>query len=91
MATTKKKAAKKAATKAAKKPAPNGAAELKAFGAAIRNLKTTGFALAKVAKINKHLRTKSGVRGAVHSALRTAAMIAKGIPAGPPGTTIQQL
>ena len=50
MATTKKKAAKKAATKAAKKPAPNGAAELKAFGAAIRNLKTTGFALAKVAK-----------------------------------------
>jgi hypothetical protein len=83
MATTKKKGAKKAAK-------PNGAVELKAYQAAIKNLNTAGSALARVANINKDLRSKHGVRAAVHGAQKVAAIIAKKIPPGPPGTTVFQ-
>jgi hypothetical protein len=84
-----KKTPKKAPKKAAKKsPPPNGAAELKAFKAAIQSLKATGSALAKVAKKNQSLRSNEGVRKAVDSAQTVAADIAKKIPLGPPHTTV---
>ena len=77
MATTKKKAA-----------LPNGAAELKAFRAAIQNLKSAGSALAKAARTNKQLRSTVGVRSAINSALNAAASIEKAIPVFPPPTTL---
>ena len=78
---TKNKAVKKAVKKAAKKAAPsNGAAELKAFRAAIQGLKATGSALAKAARSNKSLRSNAGVRSAVASAQNAAAAVAKLIP-----------
>jgi hypothetical protein len=77
MATTNKKAA-----------APSGAAELKAFRAAIQNLKAAGSALAKTARANKKLRSTAGVRLAVDSAQNAAAAIAKLIPSGPPTSIV---
>jgi hypothetical protein len=82
---SKKKPAKKPAKK---RPVPSGSAELKAFRAAIQNLKVTGSALAKVARSNKALRTNPGVRAAVEKAQSVAAAIAKAIPTGSPTTTI---
>ena len=83
-----KKTPKKAPKKAAKKKSPSGAAELKAFKAAIQNLKATGSALANVAKKNQDLRSDESVRKAVDNAQTVAADIAKKIPLGPPHTTV---
>lgn len=77
--------------KPAKKPsASNGAAELRAFRAAIQNLKAAGSALAKAAKANPSLRSTAGMRSALDSAQNVAAAIAKSIPVAPPSTTVFQ-
>jgi hypothetical protein len=84
---TKKKPAKKVASKGAKR---GGAAELAAFKAAIQNMKATGAALAKAAKVNKGFGSTVGVRSALNSAQDAIARIVKSIPVDPPTTTVQQ-
>ena len=78
--TTKKKPAKKGAP-------PSGAAELKAFRAAIQNLKVAGSALAKAAKANRKLGSTQAVRSALDNAQDVAARIAKAVPVSPLPTT----
>ena len=76
---------------AKKAAAPSsGAAELKAFKAAVQNLKMTGRALAKLAKAkgNGKLRESSGLRAARIGMINTAASLAKAIPGVDPPPTI---
>jgi hypothetical protein len=85
-----KKAAKKPAKKAAKKKPsrPSGARELRAFKAAVLNLKKTGAALARVTRKDDVFRASESVQLAVESAQTVSGDIAIAIPVGPPHTTV---
>jgi hypothetical protein len=76
------------ATKKKKAASSGGGAELKAFRAAVQNLKAAGSALARAAKSDSKLRGSAGLRAAERTMLNTARAIAKSIPTPttPPST-----